>query len=320
MRVRCGYVCSRLWRRTSLRIGVGTGTGLFLLLFYVPSVRLPSLWCTMGALEVVGARIFARGPTVYVVTPTYRRANQAPVLVRLSQTLMLAEVRIFWVVVEEGERPSTLVRDILRRSGLAGVHLASRTPSKFRRIKHGMFVARRMRAIEWLRDNAVLPSVLYFAKEDNSYDHRLFAQIAQVQRVGVFPVALTGAYNVSSPLVSPDGRVVGFHEPSEPERRFAMDLAGFAVNMRLVLSSASPNMSFDLDQVATVFLESLGVTVDDLEPLASKCTEVLVWRTKMIQAKFPDTNLLRSLNITLPNNIPLLFKNIRAEETYNAEK
>ncbi|XP_050026876.1 galactosylgalactosylxylosylprotein 3-beta-glucuronosyltransferase S-like [Dermacentor andersoni] len=274
----------------------------------------------MGVLEAVGARIFARGPTVYVVTPTYRRANQAPVLVRLSQTLMLAKVRIFWVVVEEGERPSTLVRNILRRSGLAGVHLASRTPSKFRRITHGMFVARRMRAIEWLRDNAVLPSVLYFAKEDNSYDHRLFAQIAQVQRVGVFPVALTGAYNISSPLVSPDGRVVGFHEPSEPGRRFAMDLAGFAVNMRLVLSSASPNISFDLDQVATVFLESLGVTVDDLEPLARKCTEVLVWRTKMIQAKFPDTKLLRSHNITPPNNLPLLYKNIRAEETYNADK
>ncbi|XP_049528877.1 galactosylgalactosylxylosylprotein 3-beta-glucuronosyltransferase 3 [Dermacentor silvarum] len=242
----------------------------------VPSVPLPWLGCETGALEAIGARFFATGPTVYVVTPTYRRANQAPVLVRLSQTLMLAEARIFWLIVEDAKRPSALVEKILRRTGLAGVHLASRTPSKLRQIKRGKFVARHMKAIAWLRKNAVLPSVLYFTKEDNSYDHRLFAQrtqIAQVQRVGVLPVALSGAYNVSSPLVSPDGRVVGFHEPPEPERPFPMDLAGFAVNMRLVLSSASPNISFDSAQVATVFLESLGVTMDDLEPLASNCTE-----------------------------------------------
>ncbi|KAH7938466.1 hypothetical protein HPB49_023865 [Dermacentor silvarum] len=243
----------------------------------VPSVPLPWLGCETGALEAIGARFFATGPTVYVVTPTYRRANQAPVLVRLSQTLMLAEARIFWLIVEDAKRPSALVEKILRRTGLAGVHLASRTPSKLRQIKRGKFVARHMKAIAWLRKNAVLPSVLYFTKEDNSYDHRLFAQIAQVQRVGVLPVALSGAYNVSSPLVSPDGRVVGFHEPPEPERPFPMDLAGFAVNMRLVLSSASPNISFDSAQVATVFLESLGVTMDDLEPLASNCTEARIY-------------------------------------------
>ncbi|KAH7938463.1 hypothetical protein HPB49_023862 [Dermacentor silvarum] len=69
---------------------------------------LPSSSSETGVFEAVGARSCARGPTVYVVTPTYRRATQAPDMVRLSQALMLAEVRIFWVVVEDAERTSTL--------------------------------------------------------------------------------------------------------------------------------------------------------------------------------------------------------------------
>ncbi|KAL1478405.1 hypothetical protein MTO96_016279, partial [Rhipicephalus appendiculatus] len=97
-------------------------------------------------------------------------------MVRLSQALMLAKVRIFWVVVEDADGQSALVRNIMRRSGLRGVQLSSRTPPQYRRQKYGKGVAPRLKAIAWLRDNAVLPSVLYFADDDNSYDHRLFAQ------------------------------------------------------------------------------------------------------------------------------------------------
>ncbi|KAL3188888.1 hypothetical protein MRX96_003044 [Rhipicephalus microplus] len=136
----------------------------------------PSL-CVTGV--TVPASVLSSGgsPTVYVVTPTYRRANQAPDMIKLSQALMLANVPIFWVVVEDADGPSDLVRNIMRRSRLPGVQLSGRTPPQYRRRKYGKGVAPRLRAIEWLRDNALLPSVLYFADDDNSYDHRLFSQV-----------------------------------------------------------------------------------------------------------------------------------------------
>ncbi|KAH6935560.1 hypothetical protein HPB50_006799 [Hyalomma asiaticum] len=231
----------------------------------VASLPLPSSWCKTRVPE---------SPTVYVVTPTYRRANQAPDMVRLSQALMLAKVPIFWVVVEDAERPSALVRNIMSRSVLPGVQLFSRTPPEFRKQIYGRGVTPRMKAIRWLRANAVLPSVLYFADDDNSYDHRLFAQVARVQRVGVLPVGLVGSYGVSSPVVSPNGSVVGFHDAYRPSRHFAMDMAGFAVNMRLVLSSQNISLPHKQGAIENAFLESLGVSIHDLEPLASNCTEV----------------------------------------------
>ncbi|XP_050033884.3 galactosylgalactosylxylosylprotein 3-beta-glucuronosyltransferase S-like isoform X1 [Dermacentor andersoni] len=308
------HECSGLRRRTWLKFGACTAIGvILLLLIYAPIVPLPSSWCETGVYKAVGGRSSTEELTVYVVTPTYRRANQAPDMVRLSQALMLAEVRIFWVVVEDADRPSLLVRNIMHRSGLAGVQLTSRTPSQFRQAKHGKGVAPRLRAIAWLRANAVLPSVLYFADDDNSYDHRLFDQIARVQRVGVLPVGLIGTYSVSSPVVSPAGRVVGFHDSYKRGRRFAMDMAGFAVNMRLVLSGANVSMPYKLGQLETGFLESLGVSIDDMEPLAGNCTEVLVWHTKVVPKRFPSIKVLRLLNITSPNNLPLLYKNILEE-------
>ncbi|XP_070395754.1 galactosylgalactosylxylosylprotein 3-beta-glucuronosyltransferase S-like isoform X1 [Dermacentor albipictus] len=312
MRVRFGHVCSRLRRRVWRRVALCAATGIMLLLVLnVATVTLPSsLPSETGVFKAVGARSCVGGPTVYVVTPTYRRATQAPDLVRLSQALMLAEARIFWVVVEDAERPSTLVQKIMRRSGLAGVQLASRTPPEFRASKYGRGVAPRLKAIAWLRANAVLPSVLYFADDDNSYDRRVFAQITQVQRVGVFPVGMIDQQNFSSPVVSPDGRVVGFHDPYGAARAFRVDMAGFAVNMSLVLSSANPTMPYKRGHLETAFLESLGVTINDLEPLANNCTEVLAWHTHIGRRDFPSGDAVLGLNFTSPNNLPLLYQNI----------
>ncbi|XP_075742539.1 galactosylgalactosylxylosylprotein 3-beta-glucuronosyltransferase S-like isoform X2 [Rhipicephalus microplus] len=288
---------------------------IYYCLDWVPLVpNSPSL-CVTGVTLPASVLSSGGSATVYVVTPTYRRANQAPDLVKLSQALMLANVPIFWVVVEDADGPSDLVRNIMRRSRLPGVQLSGRTPPQYRRQKYGKGVAPRLRAIEWLRDNALLPSVLYFADDDNSYDHRLFSQVARVQRVGVLPVGLIGKFGVSSPVVSLDGRVLGFHDAYKPERRFAMDMAGFAVNMRLVMSTVNITLPYLLGQLETAFLESLGVNIDDLEPLATNCTEVLVWHTKSKPSRFPSRSVLRGLNVSSLNNLPRLYSNILDKET-----
>ncbi|CAN8006792.1 unnamed protein product, partial [Ixodes hexagonus] len=211
-------------------------------------------------------------PTVYVVTPTYRRPTQAPDLLRVAQSLMLSH-NIFWIVVEDATRYSNLVASIIKMSGLPSVCLLGPSPKGLDKPAHGRGVSGRRRALQWLRQNASLPGVLYFADDDNSYDSRLFDEIRWVRKVGVFPVGLVGGYGLSSPVVA-EGRVVAFHDAYDAGRSFRVDMAGFAVNLRLVLRAAdSLDMPYVLGMQENRFLKSLNVTMADLEPLARNCTQ-----------------------------------------------
>lgn len=93
-------------------------------------------------------------------------------------------------------------------------------------------------------------------------------------RVSVWPVGLVGGMKFESPVVQ-DGKVVRFHTGWRPSRPFPMDMAGFAVSLRLVLSN--PEACFDGDAqmgfLESSFLQHL-VTMDDLEPKADLCTKV----------------------------------------------
>lgn len=93
-------------------------------------------------------------------------------------------------------------------------------------------------------------------------------------RVSVWPVGLVGGMKFESPVVQ-DGRVVRFHTGWRPNRPFPMDMAGFAVSLRLILSN--PEACFDGDAqmgfLESSFLQHL-VTMDDLEPKADLCTKV----------------------------------------------
>lgn len=290
----------RLW----LKIGTCV-VALLLLLLLAQHVLFQPPFCLAGSPDCALGHV-----VVYVVTPTYKRPTQAPDLTRLSQALMLAEAKIFWIIVEDAYAPSKLVRDVLRRSGLDGVHLLGKTPVQHKQPSAGKGVAPRRRALEWLRANATTPAVLYFADDDNSYDHRVFAEITRVRKVGVFPVGLVGGFGISSPVVSRDGHVTGFHDAYD--RRFAVDMAGFAVNLQLVLSSKEPQMPYKLGRLETAFLESLGVALKDLEPLANNCTEVLVWHTKDQRVKFITKSSIAHKKY-VNTNIPVLYQNILEE-------
>ncbi|KAK8776478.1 hypothetical protein V5799_030181 [Amblyomma americanum] len=154
----------------------------------------------------------------------------------------------------------------------------------------GRGVSARRTALAWLQANATLPGVLYFADDDNSYDHRLFDEIRWTQGVSVFPVGSMLVTGVSSPVVV-DGAVVGFHDPYIKKRRFAVDMAGFAVNLRLLLNNSHVYMPHMEGYQETVFLESLNISISDLEPLCENATKVRdsarVWRMSMIVEPTP---------------------------------
>lgn len=96
------------------------------------------------------------------------------------------------------------------------------------------------------------------------------------RRVSVWPVAFVGGLRYESPKVSPAGKVVGWKTVFDPNRPFAIDMAGFAISIKLILEK--PHASFKLEGVKggyqeTSLLKDL-VTMDGLEPKAANCTKV----------------------------------------------
>lgn len=66
-------------------------------------------------------------------------------------------------------------------------------------------------------------------------------------------------------------------------------MAGFAVNIEFLNADAS--MPYIAGHEEDRFLVSLGLQIDDIEPLASNCSRVLVWHTKTAKYKRPSLKL-----------------------------
>jgi len=69
--------------------------------------------------------------------------------------------------------------------------------------------------------------------------------------------------------------VVSWFTAWKPHRRFALDMAGFAVNTRLLQRRRSAEFSLNVSrgEQESFFLSQL-VDLTDLEPKANNCTEV----------------------------------------------
>ncbi len=69
-------------------------------------------------------------------------------------------------------------------------------------------------------------------------------------------------------------KVVGFSDAWQGNRKFAMDMAGFAVNVEFLASNENASMPYKAGYEEDLFIQSLNVSMDDLEPLANGCTQV----------------------------------------------
>ena len=140
-----------------------------------------------------------------------------------------------------------------------------------------------------------LPLSIYF-----SYDLRLFEDIRWTKKIAVFPVGLIGYQAVSSPIVanktttnanptnnssSLSCEVVGFSDPWFANRKFPIDMAGFAANVDFVASHPHQAMPYKVGYEEDYFLQSLNVSFADLEPKADCCTKLYIWHTKTVSRK-----------------------------------
>ena len=93
--------------------------------------------------------------------------------------------------------------------------------------------------------------------------------------MSIFPVGWTGLAKWSGPLCH-GNRVIGFHTNYAPERTFPTDMAGFAVNLDVLLTK-TPEARFKpiRGQIETTFLEQL-TTIQEIEGIPRDCSEVFI--------------------------------------------
>lgn len=222
-------------------------------------------------------------PIIYAITPTYSRPVQKAELTRLAQAFRQVP-RFHWVVVEDASSRSELVSRFLARCGVAAyTHLHIFTPRRFKRAGMPRATEQRNAALTWLRQHRGRrdAGVVFFADDDNTYSLELFDEMRSTKGVSVWPVGLVGGRAYERPLVS-GGKVVGWYTGWRPDRPFATDMAGFAVNLQVILSNPRAQFKRRGSQPGmqeSDFLRQI-TKVSELEPKANNCTRVLVWHTR----------------------------------------
>lgn len=161
--------------------------------------------------------------------------------------------------------------------------------------------------------------VIYFADDDNTYDLRLFDELRKTKTISVFPVGFVGSKGspgITSPIVK-DGRVIGFSDDWFASRQFPVDMAGFAVNVDFLATRPQASMPFWAGYEEDVFIQTLDVGLEHLEPLADDCSQVLVWHTKTVSEKTPKVKLTQHLDTNLKHLVQdAVFKGM---DTYDSK-
>nr|XP_056712155.1 galactosylgalactosylxylosylprotein 3-beta-glucuronosyltransferase 2 [Euleptes europaea] len=230
-------------------------------------------------------------PLIYAITPTYSRPAQKAELTRLANTLRQVS-RLHWVLVEDAAARSELVGRFVAGLARPGggppcTHLHVPTPPRYKRPGLPRATEQRNAGLAWVRQRHQRapapppPGVLFFADDDNTYSLELFQEMRTTRKVSVWPVGLVGGRRYERPIVE-KGKVVGWYTGWRADRPFAIDMAGFAVSLQIILSN--PKAVFKRRGSQPGMQESdflkLITTVEELEPKANNCTKVLVWHTR----------------------------------------
>ena len=133
-------------------------------------------------------------PTIYVITPTHTRPVQKAELTRLGQTFHHVR-NLHWIVVEDAESQTLLVKNFLADCGMRYTQLNIKTTDEYKlkenepswRKPRG--VEQRNIAIDWILQNVPKDEegVLYFADDDNTYSLKLFEEVQNVCFISVWP-------------------------------------------------------------------------------------------------------------------------------------
>ncbi|XP_041446998.1 galactosylgalactosylxylosylprotein 3-beta-glucuronosyltransferase 1 [Xenopus laevis] len=220
-------------------------------------------------------------PIIFAITPTYPRHVQKAELTRIANTFR--QIPAFhWIVVEDTNNKTSLVTNFLKSSGIQHTQLCVKTPPAVTKARGTL---QRNVGLSWLRETFQLteaPSgVVYFADDDNTYSLKIFEEMRYTKKVSVWPVGFAGGLRYESLVLNDAGKVKQWRVRYDPSRPFAIDMAGFAVNLDVILEKRHAIFRLDVrpGYQESSLLQDLA-TMGELEPKADNCTKVLVWHTK----------------------------------------
>lgn len=217
---------------------------------------------------------------------------------RLSLLFRVTE-NLFWVLVEDANETSQLVRNLVNKSGLShrSVILHAKTPQDYKLSNKDPHwskprgVEQRNTALAWIRKKIKTESrhsIVYFMDDDNTYSPELFKEMSTIERgrVGVWGVGLVGALTVEKPIVK-NSKVVGFNSMWKPERPFPIDMAGFAISCDLFKKNPKAAFSYEVQKgyQESEILRQLTTRIE-LQPLAYN--QILVWHTRTESPKLDN--------------------------------
>lgn len=101
----------------------------------------------------------------------------------------------------------------------------------------------------------------------------------------MWPVALVGALRWEGPVCK-NGKVEKFFTGWRPDRKFPIDMAAFAVNMKLLFQYPTAYINPDVERgfLETDFLQQLHISLNDLEAKANDCSKVWSHKTFLQEA------------------------------------
>ena len=103
-----------------------------------------------------------------------------------------------------------------------------------------------------------------------------------------------------------------FFDSWPAKRKWPVDMAGFAVNLEYMLKSPKVTMPYKAGYEEDAFLRSINLKLEDIEPKASNCTEILVWHTQTNKSKAPKIKVSASTLQAENSNLGILLHTLQS--------
>lgn len=87
-------------------------------------------------------------------------------------------------------------------------------------------------------------------------------------------------------------------------------MAGFAVNVEVLLQNPNATMPFRAGYEEDEFLKSIELKLEQIEPLANNCTEILVWHTQTKKETIPTVKISTGILETDKTSLGMLLREL----------
>jgi hypothetical protein len=187
------------------------------------------------------------------VTCTYQRPGRLDFMRRHIRTLMSQIDRYHWIIVEDGDSLDAELRTVVEGWNATYLHIGP-TRDKGN--------AQRNLAFERIRDQRI-DGVVYSLDDDNLVYPELAAELRRISKVGVIPIGNLGPDGVERPVIR-DRKLVRWNS-GWTERKYPLDMGGFAFDSRLIFDSPSPIWNWRGFAGESEFIDRLISSVDEID-------------------------------------------------------